>query len=138
MKKLFAGLLAFFYLSTSMGATIHMHYCMGKLISWSFANQESKNCSNCGMLKKNSSEQSLSSDNHCCNDVQKEIRTPKDQKLPQAEFHPEKRFADAVIMMGTSFIDETRPGQPLLIPPVNAPPLSGDREIFLLNRNFRI
>jgi hypothetical protein len=138
MKKLFTGILAFLYLSTSLGATIHIHYCMGKLISWSFANQESKNCSNCGMLKNTSGEQALSSDNHCCNDVQKEIRTTNDQKLPQAEFHQEKRFTDAIVMKRNLFVDEIQPAQLLFIPPINAPPLSDDQAIYLLNRNFRI
>ncbi len=54
MKKVLTTILAFVYLSTSMGATIHLHYCMGKLASWGLIDHESKNCTKCGMVKKTS------------------------------------------------------------------------------------
>ena len=50
MKKVLAIILAFVYLTSSMGATVHLHYCMGKLASWSLIDHESKNCAECGMV----------------------------------------------------------------------------------------
>jgi hypothetical protein len=68
MKKALATILAVIYLSTSIGATVHFHYCMGKLASWGLTDQHSSavklytcpihseissdhpgNCSKCGM-----------------------------------------------------------------------------------------
>ncbi len=53
MKKVLTTILAFVYLSTSMGATIHLHYCMGKLASWSLIDHESKNCNSVEWSNKN-------------------------------------------------------------------------------------
>jgi len=76
MKKFLTTILAFLYLSTSMGATIHLHYCMGKLVSWGLLNNSSTKCSNCGMEKSNNSV-----DKGCCKDEVKQIKDDKDQKL---------------------------------------------------------
>ena len=59
MKKFLTSILAFLYLSTSMGATIHLHYCMGKLASWGLIDHERKNCAQCGMIKKTSASQNV-------------------------------------------------------------------------------
>ena len=34
MKKLLITILALVYLTVSSGATVNLHYCMGKLMSW--------------------------------------------------------------------------------------------------------
>ena len=86
MKKLLATILAFVYLSTSMGATIHLHYCMGKLASWGLINHESKNCGQCGMIKKTPASQSMTAKMDCCRDEHKQIKTDNDQKLFSSEF----------------------------------------------------
>ena len=62
MKKLVLTILAIFYLGVSSEATVHIHYCMGKLIDWSIFPDEAGNCSNCGMEKGNSKD--------CCKDQQ--------------------------------------------------------------------
>jgi hypothetical protein len=35
MKKILVSILAVFYLASSVGATVHLHYCMDKFINWS-------------------------------------------------------------------------------------------------------
>ena len=85
MKKLLTTILAFVYLSTSMGATIHLHYCMGKLASWGLIDHESKNCAQCGMIKKNSATECMAAKMDCCRDENKQIKTDKDQKLFPSE-----------------------------------------------------
>ena len=80
MKRVLISILAFFYLSTSLGATLHLHYCMGKLVSWGFVSNESENCSFCGMPKKKSAGENQIRKNNCCKDDHKEIRTVGDQK----------------------------------------------------------
>jgi hypothetical protein len=43
MKKFITAILAVLYLGTSSGATIHMHYCMGKLAEWGLGHQKFQN-----------------------------------------------------------------------------------------------
>src|SRR5664279_5304158 len=85
MKKVLTTILAFVYLSTSMGATIHLHYCMGKLASWGLINHESKHCAQCGMVKQKSSPQGMTAKMDCCRDEHKQIKTDKDQKIVPSE-----------------------------------------------------
>ena len=53
MKKFALAILAFFYLSTSAGTTLHLHYCMDQLVDWNLGSNEKPEdtCSNCGMPK---------------------------------------------------------------------------------------
>ncbi len=138
MKKFFAGLLAVLYLSTSMGASIHLHYCMGKLISWGFVNHESRNCDYCGMPKFNGQTGNPIAKKGCCSDEHKQLKTDKDQKLPFGEYEFLKYFPDV------SFLQE--PGLPeypvssglITRPMANAPPDAGIQPLFLRHCNFRI
>jgi hypothetical protein len=138
MKRILVSILAFLYLSTSMGATIHLHYCMGKLISWGLIDHESKSCMSCGMYKETAGKDGFSASKKCCKDEHKEIKTDKNQKVTSAEYQFFKLCSDAQadrpdilsIFQGSSITIEN--------PRANAPPLINQRPIFLLNRNFRI
>ena len=77
MKKLIIAILALFYISTSTGATLHMHYCMGKLADWGLGHNNSKTCGECGM------EKSEEKDNGCCKDEYKFIKNDTDQKTAE-------------------------------------------------------
>ena len=79
MKKLVVLILSIVYLITSIGATIHLHYCMGKLVDWSIAARNSSECSNCGMIKVHNG-----TNDGCCKDEFHQIKNDKDQKLLQA------------------------------------------------------
>ena len=68
MKKAFALILAIVYLGSVVGATVHLHFCMDKLINWSM-NDESSKCKNCGMEK----------DGGCCKDENKFFKNNIDQ-----------------------------------------------------------
>jgi len=70
MKKFFAVILTIIYLSSSVGATVHLHYCMDRLVSWSL-NDEGNTCKNCGMEK----------DGGCCKDEQKFFKNNLDQSV---------------------------------------------------------
>ena len=62
MKKLVVAIVALLYISTSTGAPLYMHYCMGKLADWGFGDNNSKTCGKCGMEKSEQKE------NGCCKD----------------------------------------------------------------------
>lgn len=74
MKRLFATILAIFYLVSSTGATINLHYCMGEYVSFSLFGKKAGKCGKCGMQKH-------SADNGCCKDVQIVVES-NDQHLP--------------------------------------------------------
>ena len=78
MKKFSATILAILYLSTSMGATVNLHYCMGKLVDWSVWHSSNTKCGNCGMKKSHDS-----MGDGCCKDEYKQIKNDKDQKLSE-------------------------------------------------------
>ena len=138
MKKVLATILAFVYLSTSMGATIHLHYCMGKLASWGLIDHESKNCAQCGMMKKSSSSQCMAAKMDCCRDEHKQIKTDQDQKLFPSEFFKYNNLSQAITIHG-SIIPGVKAFSPAIeYPNTNGPPLTGNLPLFIVYRNFRL
>ena len=77
MKKLVVIILSFLYLTSTTGARIYMHYCMGEFQSEGFWHTErnTTKCTNCGMEKKKG----------CCED--KEIFLKVDKKHKQTRFN---------------------------------------------------
>ena len=49
MKRLLATILTILYMATTVGATVRVHYCMGRLADISLA--DSKTCGKCGKEK---------------------------------------------------------------------------------------
>jgi hypothetical protein len=72
MKKLVVAIIAFLYLSTSCGATMYLHYCMGKLVSVGFLPGKNDQCAKCGMNKAEKGK-------GCCHDEHKLVKQDKDQ-----------------------------------------------------------
>lgn len=71
MKKLFVLILSILYLGSSVGATINLHFCMNKLVSWGISHVEhggSSTCDFCGMMKDGET------DNGCCKDEQRQVK----------------------------------------------------------------
>ena len=138
MKRLLTTILAFLYLSTSMGATIHLHYCMGKLASWGLINHESKKCAKCGMVKKAAPSQGVTAKMNCCSDEHKQIKTDKDQKLSSSEFFKYIVLSQAIALNETALQNVHAVSISTEFPNTNAPPLSGKLPLFVLYRNFRL
>ena len=66
MKRFFAALLAILYLTLSSGASVHAHYCMGKMAGAKLSHaaaegDEGHTCALCGMKK-------ASGNGGCCHD----------------------------------------------------------------------
>lgn len=74
MKKVVVLLLLMVYGSATMGTTIHLHYCMNKMVSWSLVDSKDHQCQTCGMEKKGG----------CCKDSKAQIKLAADQQ--KAEF----------------------------------------------------
>lgn len=74
MKKIVVSILAVFYLCSSTGATVHLHYCMDKVVNWDLFDKTGDKCGKCGMKK----------DGHCCKDEVKFVKNITDQKAAES------------------------------------------------------
>ena len=128
MKKIIVSILAILYLTTSTGATVHMHYCMGKFISWGLeSTADHTKCSKCSTKKKNT----------CCGDKQIVIKAEKDQKCTQTILQFSNSFS--AIDNQYNSIPECKIGVWVYThPSANASPPHNKRRLFILNRVFRI
>lgn len=70
MKKLLVLLLLVIYGSATMGTTVHLHYCMNKVVGWSLVDSKDNQCHTCGMEKKGG----------CCKDSKAQIKLAADQQ----------------------------------------------------------
>ncbi len=77
MKRILLTFVAFFYLGTSSGATVHFHYCMGELVKWGLTTPDEGNCEFCGMTK-NATEK-----NSCCKNDYKQAKIDQSKKSTQ-------------------------------------------------------
>jgi hypothetical protein len=128
MKKTLVSILAIFYLSSSVGATIHLHYCMDKLINWSLLKGVGDKCDKCGMEK----------DGGCCKDEDKFIKNNADQNIAESVVQSMQVLSTAALF---AFINASENYYSSLIerhPICHAPPLISAGEIYILNCVFRI
>ncbi|WP_162902847.1 HYC_CC_PP family protein [Taibaiella koreensis] len=72
MKRILTLLMLLMYSANIVGATVHVHYCMGKFAGWSLSRFEDDRCGRCGMKAKGK--------NECCKDVKKEIKLEKEHQ----------------------------------------------------------
>jgi hypothetical protein len=119
MKKFIVAILAFLYISASTGATINLHYCMGKLVDWTALSKDTDKCGKCGMLKSNAK------DKGCCKDEHKQINLEKDQKTAENNIQLVQLVSVAIS------ISEANPTS-------NAPPRSSSVAVYIRNCVFRI
>ena len=128
MKKIMVSILAVFYLASSVGATVHLHYCMDKIIGWSLLNSGGDKCNKCGMQK----------DGGCCKDENKFVKNSIDQKVAESAI---QLIQTAAVAMPAAFIYTSEHYFSSLIqefPISNAPPRSNGIGIYILNSVFRI
>lgn len=77
MKKIAVILLLVIYSSSTVRATVHLHYCMNELVGWSLVHSDKdKKCGKCGMKEKKGG---------CCKDEHKQIKITAD--------HQQKNFS---------------------------------------------
>lgn len=118
-----------------MGATLHLHYCMGKLISWGLADHETKNCSFCGMPKNNPVCEIAGKG--CCKDEHKHIQTEKDQKASEFSFQSLKYFP-VVFIAYNNLQTNYQHSTVIEYPTANSPPFSKKVPLFVFNCIYRI
>jgi len=127
MKKILVSILAVFYLTSTVGATVHLHYCMDKLVNWSL-NDEGNKCQKCGMEK----------DGNCCKDENKFVKNNIDQKVAESSFQLIQMTA---VASPAAFIHTTEYYVTSITQENSfdhAPPRSNSVGIYLLNSVFRL
>ena len=130
MKKLLVAIVAMLYISTSSGAVVHLHYCMGKLAGWGFGDNKSKTCGGCGM------EQTDEKGNGCCKDEHKFLKNDSDQKITAAGFQMIQLLAlalpvSSIEMPSTDFLFVTDEN-----PVSHAPPRTSAVAVYIRNCVF--
>lgn len=76
MKKAVVILLMLIYGTATMGATVHLHYCMDKFVGWSLLDGKDDKCGRCGMEEKDKG--------GCCKDEHKHFKLKLDQQKSNA------------------------------------------------------
>jgi hypothetical protein len=128
VKKVVVSILAVFYLASSVGATVHLHYCMDKFINWSLLKGDGDKCDKCGMKK----------DGGCCKDEHRFVKNSIDQNTtePAIPFLQDLSVADSSVFINSpeNYFSSLIEKHPIC----HAPPLISAGEIYILNRVFRI
>lgn len=131
VKKVFAAILALLYFTATTGATVHLHFCMGKLVEETLWHNEAEQCSKCGMEKNQQK-------NDCCKDEHKQIKLQNDHYLAVSNFSV---FDITSLALPVAFIEIPSPAITSISegnPRSNAPPRSWDIPIYKRNCVFRI
>ena len=127
MKKILVSIFAVFYLVSSVGATVHLHYCMDKFINWSLLKGGEK-CNKCGMEK----------DGSCCKDENKFVKNNIDQKLAESSI---QLIRMAAVAMPPAFVCTSDHYFTSIIQEnllSLAPPRNSGVGIYILNSVFRL
>ncbi len=133
MKRFIVTILTVFYMAGAMGATVHLHYCMGDFVNASLIHHDEHKCDKCGMTKK-------SDNNGCCKDEHKTIKTAEHHKSNATidivkHFVPHLPVALKYPTHTTSFI----PSGNVVVASAHAPPDIGlSCPIYIRIRNLRI
>lgn len=133
MKRFLAFIVLIVYSATTIGATVQLHYCMGKLESWSlvWAGPKSKECNKCGMEKTESSGKG------CCHDESKILKVQDDQKVNHLSLEIFKLPVAAPLISNHTIV-YSLPEINGVLPFSNAPPRSSGADICIYNCVFRI
>lgn len=131
MKKFLATILAVFYLASTTGATIHMHYCMDKLVELNLSPSEKDECGTCGM------EKSMQNDNGCCKDERKQVKLENDHYKSAVVFQAIQFTSVALPLHFNEFSPVTFSSVTEERPKSHAPPRSCGLALYKRNCVFR-
>ncbi len=132
MKKFLILILTFAYIASTSGATVYLHYCMGKMVEWNVLGNDKNRCPNCGMDK------SEKDSGTCCKDEHKQLKVTNDHSIAATAFQGMQLLAFAVPVSYTEIPDVHFSSIMEENPTGNAPPRSGSTPIYKRNCLFRI
>ena len=89
MKKLIAIFFLLIYSFTTVGTTIHSHYCMGEYVGSSFYHTQDSKCEKCGMKTAKA--------NGCCTDQEKYIQLKREHNQSIATLEVPNYFTEVIV-----------------------------------------
>ena len=126
MKKFLAFILAIVYLTSSTGATINIHYCMGKKYAAELFNHD--RCSKCEMQNKKAG---------CCK-TEHQFFKVNDNHLMAEEISSPSVLFTFIYSFNTAFKIYACLSTQLIINSVHAPPLYNGISAYISNCIYRI
>jgi len=129
MKKVLVAILLLTYAFASSGASVDLHYCMGKLIGLDFDHASKKQCGNCSMPVKDSK--------GCCNSKQVQVKIDKDQQATHNNISISNDFiavASIYPVLNNILLGSTT----IIYPLIHGPPLISYTPVYLFDCSFRI
>ena len=140
MKKFLVTILAFVYLTSTVGATVHLHYCMDKLVAWGLGQEKSNKstCQYCGMSKSPANKHCGKEIKGCCKDDQKQVKLENDQKLSETAIKVAKISGEIISHVFPVHTFKPVNSLPETYPLNHAPPRQSGAPIFILNCVYRI
>lgn len=116
------------YSAATMGATVHLHYCMDKFVGWTLLHGEGDNeCGNCGMKEKKGG---------CCKDEHKQIKVDTDHQKSSVLKYNLLFEGPALVTAFASY--EFKTIIPSFCTPLSNAPLISLKRLHLLNCVFLI
>ena len=129
MKKVAVTILILLYSTTSIGATVRMHFCMGELILWTVNTKEKDDkCSKCDMKCEKG----------CCEEKSQVVKIDNDQKLAKAFFEFSKTNFHVAPTLYQQWQATIISFTVTDFPKANAPPDKGKVPLFVRNSAFLI
>lgn len=128
MKKLLVILLLIVYGTASFGATVHIHYCCGKLKKVDFTPPKENSCK--------SGKAHMMGSKPCCDNKQVELKIKSEQDASKV-FHA-SFYVDAIQAVHRNYFVLAPLQNKNLLPEVFAPPPIASNPLFILNCVFRI
>ena len=129
MKKLIIILVLLVYSAATIGATVHLHYCMNQFAGWDlWHNDKDNECSKCGMKENKGG---------CCKDEQKQIKIEDDHQKSTVAHSIQITATPAIITPYPSFTFNAI-GLAQYIPASNAPPPIPQERLYVLNCVFLV
>ena len=115
------------YGSATIGATVHIHYCMNKFTGISFIEKKNAVCNNCGMPKDKGA--------GCCHDECKQLKLSTDQLTNPASQMPDVCFTAVVAPFITGVV---KIPVAYLVEKVSHAPPGALQKIYMQNNAWRI
>jgi hypothetical protein len=131
MKKIVAIFFLLIYSLTTVGATIHTHYCMGEFVGSSLYHSNAEKCNSCGMKASKSK--------GCCKDEHKYVSLKREHNQTKASAEILNFFTEAAVPVFITYNFVT-----VNYPTITAnttlhpPPLIHKQRLHLINCVFRI
>jgi hypothetical protein len=130
VKKTIVILLMLIYGSATMGATVHLHYCMNAFVGWSLLPGNGDKCGRCGMEEKDKA--------GCCKDEHKHFKLKADHQKAGSATLIANIVIPAVITPSQDFIIQSFFKITESYSSCHAPPGIGDIKLNVLHCVFLI